>query len=149
MKFTVLLISALFAFSTSARAEGYRNIELEHADGTVTSLRIEPSLVMEFADGELMVTLPTGVLSLALDDLSGWRYVIGESSLGDVRVDESIISFDGTSLRFSRPVMVSVYGVDGSVAISSVETTVVNVSALGKGCYIVTADGETLKIRLR
>lgn len=141
-----MLLTA-FGCLWASGAKGYDAIALERTDGRVTTLAIEKSLAMEFGDGNLKVTSPSGSVTFPLDDIKGWRY-IDTASIENIEADGCAMTFDGNAINFGTPVVAAVYTYDGRVVMAPAERESIDVTALPRGGYVVTAGGQTLKIQL-
>lgn len=146
MRYIIVCLAALGWLC--AGAKGYDRIALERTNGEVTTLAIDKSLSMEVADGSLKVTSPEGSVSIPLDDVKGWSYLESSAAIEIIDADGSGMAFDGRVISFGKPVVAAVYTFDGRLMTAPAERESIDVTALPKGSYVVTAGKQTLKIQL-
>lgn len=130
-------------------------LQIWQADGQVLSINLSEQPVTTFSDGKLVVTTSTATISLPMENVKKYTYLLATNGIDDIKTEQVTISQNGESITFcglKSGTEISVYNASG-VQMKQVkathETETVTVSDLQVGVYAVKANGVTYKIMKR
>lgn len=147
MKKFILTIFVLFTCITYSIAAGY-NLIITFNDGTsaVYSLTSQPKITM--ANDKLVLSSTSISAEYTLNKVKNFKYK-DATGINSVNQDYTIHR-EGDKIILSGVVKVDIYTIDGSaVQIDPIQTsssTIIDLSALRQGVYIIRANGKSVKI---
>lgn len=126
------------------------------ADGKVMNIKLSEEPVTTYADGKLIITTTRTTVTFPLEQVVKYTYSDGTDGISSPAAMSSEVSADGETITFKglKPgTAVSLYTVAGQL-VSTVTSngpakTVVSVSQLPVGVYVVKTNGITYKITKR
>lgn len=150
----LLSLLILFAFTLSAMADDMI-LQIWLSDGNVVNIDLNEQPVTRYVDGNLIITTTKTTISYPLEKVAKYTYVSAEG-IASINVMRSIISKDGESLTFSglkQGTEIAVYSSSGQMMRKTKSgphaKTIVSVSDLPTGVYLVKVDAITYKITKR
>lgn len=149
-KAIISLISALI-ISATALAEDY-NLYLEPTSGSVTSWSVSNLQKMTFENSNVVLTMTDGTYtSTAISSISRMYFATNDANIINSVENDVEYKWDGTYLRFNPSTTNIDYTVISANGIqiltgNTASGSVISLSTLDKGFYIVTANKRQIKI---
>ena len=149
-----LLLFFIFAFSLSAMSED-KVLQIWLANGQVVNINLNEEPVTRYADGNLVITTTKTTITYPLENVVKYTYVSGED-ITSVEGISTKISQDSETITFTglaKGTEITVYSSAGvmmrKMNSNGADKTVVSVSDLPQGVYLVKANSITYKITKR
>lgn len=130
-------------------------LQIWQTDGQVQSINLSEQPVTTFSDGNLVVTTSTATITLPMEKVKKYTYILSTDAIENVKAEKVTISQNGESITFSglkNGAEIKVYSASGILmkeVKASRESETVTVSDLQVGVYAVKANGVTYKIMKR
>ena len=141
MKRLLLMTMVLIGGGLAANAYNYPYLTLKTADGAMKSVPVT-SLVLTFADGQLVATTTDGAETFVLNDLNSMHFSqtdeTAEKSVVDAISGMEVMPADG----------ITVYTLSGTL-VGRYDTMAQAKTALRAGVYLFKMEGKTMKISVK
>ena len=151
-KFLFLLI--LFVFAISAMADDLI-LQIWQSDGKVVTIDLNEQPVTRYSDGNLIITTTKSTISYPLEKVAKYTYALADG-ISTIEGMRTKFSQDGETITFfglKQGTEITVYSPSGQIIrktkAGAQSETIVSVSNLIPGVYIVKANGVTYKITKR